>query len=236
MRFYLIVLAIVAFVVPGNATEEKPFFLQFMGEWRSNGDSFGVPAESVMTWSPALDGRFVRLDYRIELRPGPDQTSLFQGIAYYKVQDGDISIAFWADNTGDLHPISAERDERALVAFWGVEGGKQGRTRYDLTAPDKMEVTDWIKTPEGWRQFNHTVFTHVPEPDPKARIDPQHLDRERDSQQDGRKIWHQKRHRSLRRSCRRDNARGQGWHHCQIDQQDHVRADERLQGKPVFLD
>ena len=157
----MIVLAIVAFVVPGNAAEEKPFFQQLMGEWRSSDAAFGMPAESVMTWSPTLNGRFVRLDYRIEMRPGPDQTSLFQGIAYYKVEDGNLSIAFWADNSGDLHPISAEHDENALVAYWGVEGGKQGRSRYELTAPDKMEVTDWIKTSDGWSQFNHSIFTQA---------------------------------------------------------------------------
>ena len=116
-----------------------------------------------MTWSPALNGRFVRLDYRIEMRPAPDQMSLFQGIAYYKAEGGDKLDAFWADNFGELHPISAEHDESALVALWGVEGSKQGRTRYELIAPDKIEVTDWIKTPEGWRQFNHTVFTRLRE-------------------------------------------------------------------------
>ena len=42
-----------------------------------------------------------------------------------------------------------------------MDGHKQGRTRYELLDADRIEVTDWIKTPEGWRQFNQAIFARV---------------------------------------------------------------------------
>lgn len=127
----------------------------FKGEWTSTDPAFGAPAQSAMRWSSALGEKFSRLNYRIEMNEG---ASVFEGVAYYRKAPGEKLTAFWADNSGDLHPITAVRDGQALVAHWGVEGEKQGRTRYELVSVDEIEVTDWIKTDEGWRQFNHNVF------------------------------------------------------------------------------
>lgn len=131
------------------------------GEWVSDGDAFGAPASTVMVWAPDLGGKFVRLDYRIEMQRGEGEPSVFQGVAFYKNSDGDEYKGFWADNSGDLHSITAAREGGALIAHWGVEGAKQGRSRYELMSDDEAQVTDWIKTPEGWRQFNHNTFTRV---------------------------------------------------------------------------
>ena len=130
----------------------------FAGEWTSTDPAFGAPAQSTMAWSPALDGKFARLNYRIEMQQGSGATSVFEGVAYYRSAPGETLTAFWADNSGDLHPIVAVRDGQALVSDWGVAGKKKGRTRYELVETDQMEVTDWVKTDEGWRQFNHNNF------------------------------------------------------------------------------
>lgn len=143
----------------------------FEGEWISSGPAFGVPAQSTMRWSSALDGRFSRLDYRIEMHTGEDPktreetTAIFEGVAYYQFKGAYKLRAFWADNSGDLHPITADWEGDALISDWGVAGKKQGRTRYELIRYDEMEVTDWIKTGEGWRQFNHNVFKLQPKED-----------------------------------------------------------------------
>jgi hypothetical protein len=48
------------------------------------------------------------------------------------------------------------------MSHWGREGGKQGRTRYQLADDGSITVTDWIKTPDGsWQQFNENVFVRV---------------------------------------------------------------------------
>lgn len=142
------------------AAEEPPFPERFIGVWTSNGDAFGGPARSMMVWAPAFEGKFTRLEYRIEMQRG-EETPVFEGVAYYRTADGPEWRAFWADNSGDLHPIRAERDGEALIAHWGREGGKQGRTRYELTPAGEIVVTDWIRTAEGWRQFNQNTFIKV---------------------------------------------------------------------------
>ncbi len=138
----------------------------FQGEWVSSNEAFGAPALSVMQWTPDLGERFLRLNYRIEMQTGGETPAVFEGIAFYKsVSDKELR-AFWADNSGDLHPINAEWDGTTLVSHWGVIGKKQGRTRYDLVDDDEMVVTDWIKTEENWRQFNRNIFHRQPSIDP----------------------------------------------------------------------
>ncbi len=161
MKICSIVLATFLFAAPMAIAEDESMLLKFEGEWRSEGVAFGAPTKGWMTWRLTLDDQFVRLDYKIQWQSKSDVTQVFQGVAYYKVGGGDKFDAFWADSIGDLHPISAEREGDALIAYWGVDGGKQGRTRYELLAPGKMEVTDWLKSPEEWREFNRNVFTRV---------------------------------------------------------------------------
>lgn len=135
----------------------------FVGVWVSSGPAFGAPAKSTMRWVPDLNGNFLRLNYRIEMQSSDAPMAVFEGVAYYKNSTDGKLRAFWADNSGDLHPITADWDGDALVSDWGVAGKKQGRTRYQLIRYDEMAVTDWIKTDEGWRQFNHNVFKLQPE-------------------------------------------------------------------------
>jgi len=134
---------------------------RFSGEWTSAGPAFGMPAQSAMGWAPALGNKFMRLDYRIGMTTEAGDVSTFEGAAYYRTSEDETFNAFWADNTGDLHPISATQEGDALISLWGVDGGKQGRTRYELFGQDEMQVTDWIKTADGWRQFNQNIFLRV---------------------------------------------------------------------------
>lgn len=164
-------IALLAFLAllaaPAVASEDakRSIFDLFHGEWRSNGPAFGAPASSRMAWTPTLDGKYFRLDYRIEMQASGSAVSVFQGIAYYRDTGDDVVKGFWADNSGDLHPISAERVNNTLIAQWGIGGDKQGRTRYELSSSGEFEVTDWIKTADGWRQFNHNVFVRAPAAD-----------------------------------------------------------------------
>lgn len=151
--------ALALVIIKPALAQDAPITETFIGTWVSEGDAFGAPAHSRMVWSSALEGAFTRLEYRIEMNPEAARPSVFAGAAYYK-RDGDGGYrAFWADSNGDLHPIIAVREGGALQANWGVAGAKQGRTRYELIAEDKMRVTDWLLTDEGWREFNQNDYT-----------------------------------------------------------------------------
>ncbi|MFC2951141.1 hypothetical protein ACFOOP_04330 [Marinicaulis aureus] len=146
------------FVQPVAAASPSALLVQLQGEWRSDGSAFGGAAESEMVWAPALNGKFYRLDYRVAVTRDDGAAFTFEGVAHYQLGEGDVLSAYWADNSGDLHPIRAERDGDALIAHWGLEGAKQGRTRYELLSSGEIDVTDWIRTEDGWRQFNHNRF------------------------------------------------------------------------------
>lgn len=157
MKFILAALAIFAAAAgPARADSAAALLDRLEGDWVAAGEAFGAPADSQMRWTPTLGGKFMRLEYRIEMRPAGKEPSVFEGVAFYDRVDGER--AFWADNSGDLHPIRAETDGAALIAHWGVAGAKQGRTRYEATVEGKVAVTDWLLTKEGWRRFNATTF------------------------------------------------------------------------------
>ena len=143
---------------PARAEEAAALLEKFEGSWISDGPAFGGAAQSVMTWAPTLGGEFFRLDYSVAVMREDGAAFTFQGIAYYRHGEGETLAAYWADNSGDLHPIRAMRDGDALVAHWGVAGAKQGRTRYELLSSGEIDVTDWIRTGEDWRQFNRNRF------------------------------------------------------------------------------
>ncbi len=114
-----------------------------------------------MTWSKALSGRFMAINYEIHMTSDASKTSTFKGLACYRPQEDSTYKAFWANNTGDLHPIVAHQEESALVSIWGVEESKLGRTHYELNDDGTMTVTDWIKSNGEWRQFNLNTFALV---------------------------------------------------------------------------
>lgn len=141
------------------AAQDADWFDRAEGEWHAEGTSFGLPSTTRMVWTEALSGQFHRLDYRIDMTAPNGTMSSFEGIAHYRSTEAGID-AYWADSTGDLHPIVATAADGALTAQWGRVGVKQGRSEYRFT-DDGMTVTDWLLTPDGWRQFNRTDFVRA---------------------------------------------------------------------------
>ncbi len=135
---------------------------KFEGDWVAENEE----ARTEMRWSEALGGKFMRIEYRINVKNETGETPVFDGTAYYQLAEGESLRAFWADTGGSLHPVSARREGNAMIAHWGrPDEGEQGRSRYELLPSGGVEVTDWVKTGDGWRRFNHNVFTRVSAPD-----------------------------------------------------------------------
>ena len=133
-------------------------FQRLEGKWLADSGHSDTRLEDTMTWTTTLNGKFHMLNYRIWLPQDSGEAIRFEGIAYYRRDDSGELDAFWADSFGDLHPIVAERSSDSLLSHWGQEGGKQGRSRYKLLAADEVEVTDWIRVGDEWREFNRTTF------------------------------------------------------------------------------
>jgi hypothetical protein len=149
------------------AANNDTIFDALIGYWQAEGNAFGAPSTSDMRWIDAeLGGKFLRLEYRINRTTPDGPKPIFSGIAYYQkplspLKTNDKVQAFWADTNGNLHPILAVIEDNVLISNWGTPDTEQGRTRYQLSEQGTVEVTDWVKTADGWRQFNHTVFTRA---------------------------------------------------------------------------
>ena len=160
MKYFSLIIAFL-FLPLVNATAQEQSILElFEGTWVSNGNAFGSPAQSTMSWTRALNDKFYQLEYQIAMHPATGEQQDFEGVAMYRGDDEGYD-AFWADTSGDFLPVSAKRDGDALISHWGKVGDKQGRTRYELVSSDKIQVTDWILTPDGWRRFNNNLFVRA---------------------------------------------------------------------------
>ncbi len=128
------------------------------GRWVAQGNSFGAKAISELDWTKELNGKFYRIDYRIQA--AEKGRIIFVGVGHYRATKTGATSGYWADSGGELHPLSVRFADDRIETIWGRTGGKIGRTHYALEADDTfLRVTDWLLTPEGWKQFNTALFT-----------------------------------------------------------------------------
>lgn len=156
LRCSFAILALMGAATPAMASNN--IMADFIGDWQSDGDAFGQPSISTLSWTPTLDDKFMKISYEIRTRSASETKAIFTGIGYYRNISETELTAFWADSSGDLHPITASIKGKTIISTWGIAGGKLGRTHYNLTENDTIEVTDWLLQDDGWRQFNHNVF------------------------------------------------------------------------------
>ena len=128
------------------------------GQWIAEGNSFGSKTVSELDWAKTLDGKFYRIDYRIQA--AEKGRIIFAGVGHYRATKTGATSGYWADSGGELHPLSIVFADDRIETIWGRADGKMGRTYYALEADDTfLRVTDWLLTPKGWRQFNTALFT-----------------------------------------------------------------------------
>lgn len=156
---------IAALSAPAAYADDTQPLKAFIGEWQSNGDAFGKPAISTISWQPAFNGKFIRLDYAINSNDSGTPTPVFSGTAYYKHKGDNQFTAFWADSQGSLHPVEAKLTDTplgtAIISHWGSVDTEQGRTRYTLTQDGNLHVTDWVRAEGTWRAFNENTYTRI---------------------------------------------------------------------------
>lgn len=159
-------LLLIAMTNPAFAADDRASVLdRFSGIWTATGNSFGAEVKSRMVWSKALDGQFHRIDYDIII--DAEKAQRFSGIGHYKAvgdktTGGHRTAGYWADNSGDLHPLSVTLEDDAIISIWGIAGKKMGRSEYRLITANRATVTDWLFTKTGWQQFNQAEFVRVP--------------------------------------------------------------------------
>ncbi|MEM7663530.1 MAG: hypothetical protein AAF292_14905 [Pseudomonadota bacterium] len=131
---------------------------RLLGEWSSECDAWGTPANCRIVWSEGLHAEHLKISYAISNRD--NGAAIFSGEGVYR-NGGDSLDGFWADSGGAVHPLSASWGENSLTTHWGRAGGEQGRTVYRLGENGGLEVTDWVLRREGWAEFMKVSYVRT---------------------------------------------------------------------------
>lgn len=142
-----------------DSTKVTPLEKRLLGTWSAKGQAFGMPADVTMKWEPDLQGNFLLLSYRMDMRDTSGKVQTFEGKALYKAsKEAGKFTANWFDSDGDAHPIEANYDGTALTANWGTPATKMGKTIYRFVDDNTIEITDFIQKKDGeWKEFNRNT-------------------------------------------------------------------------------
>lgn len=152
----LIALAGLAVFAAGLASAQEETGPQaLLGTWEAPCDAWGTPADCRLGWTPGLTDN--QLDIRYDIVSRADGEVIFSGKGVYQAATDGLR-GYWADSGGAVHPLSAAWNSDTLTTHWGTAGGAQGRSRYHLASPDRLVVTDWALTEEGWQQFMQVEY------------------------------------------------------------------------------
>ena len=136
---------------------------KLMGSWAGEGKAFGMPSRPEMKWELTLNGKFIKLNYKNEMKSAKGETRTFEGHGYYKSLGDGKYQGTWFDSQGAQHPIKATFEDNALTSNWGTPETEEGRTVYRITANDEVEVVDSVrKKKDGtWREFSRAKLKRM---------------------------------------------------------------------------
>lgn len=149
---------------PLGAQTTSPVFDRLAGEWQGEGRLMGRDAEFTMTWT--LHGALAVLTFGNAFADTAGQvTPVLDAAAVYRT-DAATPEAVWLDSRGVRIEIEWQGTDSTLVANWSAPS-EAGRTTYRLVAGDAgdaVEVTDEVRTDEGWRTFATARYRRMSAP------------------------------------------------------------------------
>jgi hypothetical protein len=139
-----------------GASRHDDFLNRLQGSWRGDGKTSGMPARLQMNWEWVLGRKFLRLSLKNEMQM--PTRSVFEGHAYYRLEEKGKCAGQWFDSRGVSFPIVCDIDGDAMTALWGTAEQEQGKSVYRLLASDKLEVVDSVRHTDGtWKEFGRFV-------------------------------------------------------------------------------
>jgi hypothetical protein len=139
-----------------EASSSQDFFNRLQGTWRGDGKTSGLTARLQMNWEWVLGRKFLRLSLRNETHAATG--SLFEGHAYYRLEETGKCEGKWFDSRGASFPIVCEIAGDAMTAMWGTPAQEQGKSVYRFLESDKLEVLDSVRQKDGtWKEFGRFV-------------------------------------------------------------------------------
>lgn len=135
---------------PVTAQTTAPVFDRLVGDWRGEGMLMGQTAQFTMSWT--RHGGLAVLTFSNAVADSAGQvTPVLEAAAVYRTAYASPE-AVWLDSRGVRVEIQWAATDSTLVADWSAPN-EAGRTTYRVVADDAIEVTDEVRTDEGWRTF-----------------------------------------------------------------------------------
>jgi hypothetical protein len=146
---------------PLTAQSTAPVFDRLVGEWHGEGVLLGRTAEFAMSWAHR-DGLAILTfanalaDSAGEVTPVLEAAAIYRSA--YRTPEG-----VWLDSRGVRVEIRWQATDSTLMADWSAPD-EEGRTTYRVLADDAVEVTDEVRTAEGWRTFGTARYRRASVP------------------------------------------------------------------------
>jgi hypothetical protein len=159
----LAAVGIAPWIAPSSlaAQTTTPVFDRLAGQWQGEGTLMGRSAAFTMTWM--RHGDLAVLTFGNAFADSAGQvTPVLDAAAVYRTLVATPE-AVWLDSRGVRIELDWQATDSTLVADWTAPG-ETGRTTYRVVGPDVIEVTDEVRTDEGWRTFAAARYGRAPAP------------------------------------------------------------------------
>lgn len=160
----LAVLALASSLTPSSLTAQAtaPVFDRLAGEWQGEGTLMGRNAEFAMTWK--VHGELATLVFTNGFSDSTGAlTPVLEAVAAYRTVR-ETPEAVWLDSRGVRIEIDWQApDDSTLVADWSAPS-ESGRATYRVVGSEVVEVTDEVRSDDGWRTFATARYGRLPAP------------------------------------------------------------------------
>jgi hypothetical protein len=147
---------------PTLLAQEEPstagVFERLEGVWSGSGTLFGRPAGFGMEWRLEWDRRIatLRFDNAFVAEDGA-RTPVLEAVAYYRARGGGEARGTWIDSRGEILALRFEAGDSTLTVHWEADT-ESGRTEYLLVEEDVLEVMDFVRSGDDWREFGRALY------------------------------------------------------------------------------
>ena len=92
---------------------------KLIGSWAGEGKAFGMPSRPEMKWELTLNGKFIKLNYKTEMKSARAKPEPLKGTDITKSLGDGKYQGTWFDFQGAQHPIKATFEDNALTFYVG---------------------------------------------------------------------------------------------------------------------
>ncbi|MEM9571140.1 MAG: hypothetical protein AAF996_06715 [Pseudomonadota bacterium] len=148
-------IALATLATPVMAAEPVPS--EFVGDWQSTCDAWGVPATCTSRWQVGKHASHLLQDYTIV--SNADGAQIFAGRGLYRIVDGAVD-GTWEDSRGEILSLAGQYSDGELKVIWGDASREIGRSIYSI-AEAQLVAEDAVLTDAGWRVFMRIDYARL---------------------------------------------------------------------------